>query len=100
MCSNSASYALLCLDFQSSSSHVLSTHTWPVHDIHVLSLYSTWMALIRTLVVLEDFICMFILASALSTVSREPPLKLSMARRPMWLPQGIPAFHLLDVSQS
>jgi hypothetical protein len=36
----------------------------------------------------------------LSTVSREPPLKLSMARRPMWLPQGIPAFHLLDVSQS
>lgn len=51
-CALTWNHVLCCLAFQSSSSHVLSTHTWPVHDIHILSLYSTWMALIRTLVVL------------------------------------------------
>ena len=54
-------------------------HSLLASDIHVLSLYSTWMALIRTMctlvaspsawVILEDFSCVFLLASAVSAVS-------------------------------
>lgn len=54
-------------------------HSLLACDICVLSLYSTWMALIRTMcmlvglpstwVILEDFSCVFILASAVSTES-------------------------------